>query len=90
MREAVVLPTTSGTTGLHAFCVAEPAKEPAKEPDPIQWVGTHLPQYLVTRRFSQVADFPVNASGKTDRRRLARMSEESAQAAVPAAGGVAR
>ncbi|MGW0336295.1 amino acid adenylation domain-containing protein [Streptomyces sp. NPDC003011] len=90
VREAVVLPTTAGTAGLHAFYVAESAKEPAQAPDLIQWVGTHLPRYMIPRRFSQVAGFPVNASGKTDRRRLARMAEGNAEAAVPAAGGVSR
>ncbi|MHC3470941.1 amino acid adenylation domain-containing protein [Streptomyces sp. 7R007] len=90
VREAVVLPTTAGPAGLQAFYVAERAEEPARVPDLIQWVGSRLPRYMVPRRFSQVAGFPVNASGKTDRRRLTRMAEQAAEAAVPTTGVMSR
>jgi amino acid adenylation domain-containing protein len=90
VREAVVLPTTAGPAGLQAFYVAETAEESARIPDLVQWVADHLPRYMVPRRFSRVAGFPVNASGKTDRRLLTRMAETNTEATVPAAERIAR
>jgi amino acid adenylation domain-containing protein len=37
-------------------------------------VGSRLPEYMVPSRFLHVDGFPINASGKTDRRRLSELA----------------
>ncbi|MFI5844845.1 amino acid adenylation domain-containing protein [Catenuloplanes sp. NPDC051500] len=69
LRDVVVLalPTGAGEIELHAFYTCE---QPA-EVELAALVATHLPPYMAPARYHRVELFPVNSSGKVDRRRLA-------------------
>jgi amino acid adenylation domain-containing protein len=47
------------------------------EPELAEHVRAHLPAYMVPERLLRVPDFPTNASGKVDRRRLRQFAMET-------------
>ncbi|MGW5700675.1 amino acid adenylation domain-containing protein [Amycolatopsis japonica] len=75
VRDAVVLavPSRGGATVLHALHTGEPVDAD----ELIAAVARRLPEYMVPAFVHHVDTFPVNASGKIDRRRLAAEAGEA-------------
>lgn len=66
--EAAVVGVDSGTGRLQLL--AAYSGEPRLEAEVIEHLRHHLPHYMVPERVRHVAELPVNANGKVDRKRL--------------------
>lgn len=67
----VVLPATGGDPALHGFLVPRPGTAPGIR-ELRQFLAQTLPGYMVPAGFSLTGALPMNASGKIDRKALAR------------------
>ena len=73
IRDVVVLAIPETEPALHAIYTGEPIAATAL----VEFAALRLPSYLRPDHYRHVAELPVNANGKLDRRRLA--AELSAQ-----------
>jgi amino acid adenylation domain-containing protein len=81
VQDVVVVPVTSdGQVALHALYTGEPVSSA----ELCAAVGARLPAYMVPDAVHRLEEFPVNSSGKIDRRRLTTMlTEEPARTGNP-------
>lgn len=78
-RAAAVVRGDAGSEFLFAAC--QPNRDAVRpDPDTLRaWLRNTLPEYMVPRDIVTVAALPLTASGKIDRRAIARLPQEAAE-----------
>jgi amino acid adenylation domain-containing protein len=72
IHDAVVFASPNGVE-LIAAVVCKSAQSALNEDALREWLGLHLPAYMMPARFLPLPEFPLNANGKIDRRRVQDM-----------------
>lgn len=82
---AVIVQEDKGQKHLVACYTMPPGSQPV---EPARFLRSRLPRQMVPARFVQLDIMPLNSSGKTDRRALVRMVQNSAKETTALAGSL--